>query len=332
MATERASVFRRTARGRAPARVVRSKAGPFPRRGIAAVALLTALLASLVIAGCTGRSGAATRADLAPRQGTSARGLHFVVSGHGTPLVLIHGFQTDHREWDEVAALLERDFRVIRYDLRGHGRSGRAEQPFFPHEELAALLDELRIPRAAVVGLSAGATVALDLATIAPERVSHLVLVSPGLPEIRVTASREWMRPIGEALRAGNATRASELWWEGPIMAGTRARGDTVALRYRAMILANAPIWTQNAAASQRPRPFAGERLAELRTPMLVVTGDRDETGAQAQADSIRARVPAARHHVVRGAGHMISTERPAELAGLVRAFLAARRAGGRVE
>ena len=282
-------------------------------------------LVALFVASCVGPS---THVPPPTQRGISARGLAYAVSGNGPAVVLIHGFQTDLREWDEVVPLLEREFRIIRYDLRGHGSSGRADSAFHPHEELAALLDELRLPRARLVGLSAGATVALDLATALPARVDRLVLVSPGLPEIPVTASREWMRPIGEALRAGSPQRAAELWWESPIMAGTRARGDS-AMRYRTVVLSNASVWTQNAAAAQRPRPLAGDRLGQLRAPLLVVTGERDETGARAQADSIRSRAPGTMHRELAGAGHMISTERPRELAELLRSFLAGSAAHG---
>jgi len=104
-------------------------------------------------------------------------------------------------------------------------------------------------------------------------------------------------------------------------MAGTRARGDAGA-RYRDVVMANARIWTQNPAAQQRPTPPAGTRLGTLRAPLLVVTGDQDETGARAQADSIVARAPGARQATIRGAGHMLSTERPAELARLLDGFL----------
>jgi len=260
-----------------------------------------------------------------PRVGTSKRGLYYSISGRGEPLVLIHGFQTDHREWDEVAAVLGTTRQIIRYDLRGHGRSASAVDAFYPHEDLAGLLEELGVRNADIVGLSAGSNVALELALERAELVRRLVMVSPGIPEIRVNAPREWMRPIGDAVRAGDAKRAAALWWESPMMAGTRARG-AAGERYHEVVLDNARIWTQNAAAQQRPAPSPADRLRGLRHPLLIVVGGADVTGSQQQADSILARQPNATRVIVRDAGHMVSTERPAELAGEIDRFLRASR------
>jgi 3-oxoadipate enol-lactonase len=268
-------------------------------------------------AGCR----AAVVSDAPPVTGTSLRGLHYVVSGRGDPLVLIHGFQTDHREWDEVVPHLERNRRVIRYDLRGHGKSARMADPFYAWEDLAGLLADLGIQRADLVGLSAGSNAALELALVKPELVRRLVLVSPGLPDIRVAASREWMRPIGEALRTRDAQRAADLWWESIMMAGTRARGAD-GERYRTVVRENAGVWLQNPAAQQLLSPPMSERLSSLKPSVLLVVGANDVTGSRQQLDSILRRIPSAPHVVVPDAGHMISTERPAELAAVLVRFL----------
>ncbi|HYC50103.1 MAG TPA: alpha/beta hydrolase [Gemmatimonadaceae bacterium] len=256
--------------------------------------------------------------------GVSSRGIHYVVSGRGQPLVLIHGFQTDHREWDEVTAILEQQRQVIRYDLRGHGKSARADEPFFAWQDLAGLLTDLGVRTSDIVGLSTGSNAALELALVRPDLVRRLVLVSPGLPDIRVQASREWMRPIGEALRTRDAQKASQLWWASIMMEGTRARGVD-GERYRAMVLENAPIWLQNPAAQQNLSPPMSERLSRLGVPVLLIVGERDVTGSLQQRDSILRRLPHAAHVAISRAGHMISTERPTELAAEIARFLTKR-------
>lgn len=228
--------------------------------------------------------------------------------------------------WDQVTAVLAISRRVIRYDLRGHGRSAAASAPFAAHEDLAELLQELHVRQADLVGLSARSTVAAELALERPDLVRRLVMVSPGLPGIAVDAPREWMRPIADAVRAGRPDRAAELWWESPIMEGTRARGAAGG-QYRQVVLQNARVWSQDARAQRPLTPAAGVRLAGLCTPVLVVVGAEDRTGSRQQADSIARRLPAAGRVVVRGAGHMLSIERPAELAAIVASFLGAARA-----
>jgi pimeloyl-ACP methyl ester carboxylesterase len=178
------------------------------------------------------------------------------------------------------------------------------------------LLDELNVSRATVVGLSMGATIALEFALIHPERVERLVLVSPGIPGIRVNADMEWMKPIAEAVRRGNPRRAAELWWESPILAGVPQLGAR-ADRYRAIVLENAGIWT----VPRRPPPLvppAGTRLQEIAMPVLAVAGDRDRSGSVETAQRLASSVQRGRLHIISGAGHMLSLERPDDVARLV--------------
>ena len=149
-------------------------------------------------------AGAAT---VASPDRVSAVGLQYRVDGSGPDVVLIHGFQTDLREWDDVAAGLAATHRVTRYDVRGHGRS--TIPPSLPPsiDDLLSLLDEVQIARATIVGLSMGATIALDFALTHPSRVDRLVLISPGIPGVGGQGPGEWMKPIADAVRAGNPRR-----------------------------------------------------------------------------------------------------------------------------
>jgi pimeloyl-ACP methyl ester carboxylesterase len=280
--------------------------------------MLTIVFALIVMAACGHPSPSGSVAPA--RLGMSARGLSFEESGRGEPIVLIHAFQMDRREWDEIAPVLSTHRRVIRYDVRGHGRSRGVEGPYAAHEDLAALFGELGLARADVVGLSMGSTIALEFAVAHPELVRRVVMISPGLPGIRVDAPRDWMAPIMTAVRGRDGARAAELWWESPIMAGTRARGAD-GLRYRQVVLDNGRIWTQDPTAQRPLDPPAAQGLASLGAPLLVITGSRDITGARQQADSIASRLPTVRRLTMDG-GHMLSTERPAELARAVEAFL----------
>src|SRR5262249_47300833 len=92
--------------------------------------------------------------------GKTASGLHYEMSGSGEPVVLIHAFSVDRRMWAPQIAALEKRFRVIRYDQRGHGNSGAPVEPYAPHDDLRSVLDALGVGRATLVGLSAGSTLA----------------------------------------------------------------------------------------------------------------------------------------------------------------------------
>lgn len=105
-------------------------------------------------------------------------GLYYEVQGEGAPLVLLHAFGVDSKMWDAQFDYLSQQFRVVRYDLRGFGRSSKAEQPFYPVDDLYQLMQHLGIKRASLIGSSMGSGVALNFALEHPEMVEKLVLTS----------------------------------------------------------------------------------------------------------------------------------------------------------
>jgi pimeloyl-ACP methyl ester carboxylesterase len=107
--------------------------------------------------------------------------LAFERRGRGSPLVLLHGYPLDHHLWDEVTPLLEDTFDVILPDLRGFGDSTTIDSLYSMDDlasDIAGLLDQLGIQKAAIVGHSMGGYAALAFARLYPDRVSGLGLVS----------------------------------------------------------------------------------------------------------------------------------------------------------
>jgi pimeloyl-ACP methyl ester carboxylesterase len=108
--------------------------------------------------------------------------LYYEVAGTGSPVVLVSGGGTlDRRQWDDQFDVLSTRFRVIRYDIRGIGRSARPTGEFSHHEDLRALLDFLNIKRAVVCGVSFGAVIAVDFTLDHADMVGGLVLAGAGL-------------------------------------------------------------------------------------------------------------------------------------------------------
>ena len=124
--------------------------------------------------------------------------LHVRVEGAGEPLILLHGFPFDSRIWDGVADLLADEFRVIRIDLRGAGRSD-APRGGYDTARLAAdvlgTLDELGVDRCAVVGHDLGGWIGFEVALTAPARVRALITIGAIQPWLdRGTRARS--RPV----------------------------------------------------------------------------------------------------------------------------------------
>lgn len=106
--------------------------------------------------------------------------LYYEEAGTGEPLVFIHGHSLDHRMWDEQFLEFAKNYRTIRYDLRGYGISSRQTEDFqFTHaEDLIALMDALHIQKAHIVGLSLGGFVGADMLGCFPERMLSAFLAS----------------------------------------------------------------------------------------------------------------------------------------------------------
>jgi 3-oxoadipate enol-lactonase len=254
--------------------------------------------------------------------GTAAAvpGLHVDATGSGPAVVLVHAFHMDLRQWDEQLPAL-RAHRVVRYDVRGHGKSEPPAEGYAAHEDLAAVLRDAGAPRASIVGHSMGGQIAVDFALAHPDMVDRLVLVSPGISGFNPGPPGDWFKPIIDAVRAGDATRAGELWWDSPLMAGVKARGKE-GEPYRRIVLDNARIWTLPRRADAPLGPPAVNRLKELEARTLIVIGERDEPALRDLARRIAAEMPNARVEEMKGVGHMAPLERPAEFNRLLSGFL----------
>jgi pimeloyl-ACP methyl ester carboxylesterase len=268
--------------------------------------------------------GPESQAGSATANGTT---LTYEVAGAGPALVLIHAGIADSRMWDGLFARWAASHRVLRYDLRGFGRSGRASGTFAHRDDLRALLDTLGIDRAAVLGISFGAGVALDFALAYPERVSALVLAAarPGGMQPPPDLTEVW-EAEEEALARGDLDAANEVdlraWVDGPHRTPDQVDPD-VRARMREM---NRLVLEREAAETDAdPQPLdppAVERLGEVRAPTLLVVGDLDRPGTLTGTERLAEGIPEARRVVIPGAAHMVPLEGPDRFAELVEEFL----------
>jgi pimeloyl-ACP methyl ester carboxylesterase len=124
-------------------------------------------------------STAALGAVQPARTARTTTGIAYDIQGKGPVVVLVSGSNLDRRMWTREARWLASDHTVVRYDLRAHGASDTATIPFRHVDDLIALLNEIGIQKATLIGLSAGSAIALDAALAEPSRVDRLVLVGP---------------------------------------------------------------------------------------------------------------------------------------------------------
>lgn len=244
--------------------------------------------------------------------------------GPGKPaVVFIHGFSLDARMWDAQWLALDGRFRMIRYDMRGYGRSSVPAGPYSPVEDLRALLDHAGIDRAALIGLSRGGSLALDFGLTHPERVDGLVLVDT------VLGGWPWsvhLRALDEAVwalaRRDGIEPAKRAWLAHPILAPAMARPEA-----RAQVEAMVNDWSGwqflNRDPAQHPKPPAAQRLRQLACRALVIVGEHDLPDFIAIADRIASDAPRAQQVVMPGIGHLPPIEAPDRFTQIVLEFLA---------
>lgn len=242
--------------------------------------------------------------------------LHYEVAGSGESLLLLHAGVADSRMWDPQFSPLAQRCRVVRCDLRGHGRSLLPDGPFAWHEDTHELLQALGMAPAWIVGASLGARVAVDHALAYPEEVGGLVLVSPVVGGFRPEgAVAEFGDEEDRLLDDGRLDEATELnvrmWVDGPARPPDAVDSSVRRLVGQMQLQIFSLPTPEN--VSLRPlEPPAIERLAEIDCPVLVVSGELDVPEFRALALRLAEDIPEARLLEVPGVAHMVSMEKPA--------------------
>ncbi|MFI1014887.1 alpha/beta fold hydrolase [Streptomyces sp. NPDC020965] len=217
--------------------------------------------------------------------------------GDGPPLVLLHPGVGDSRIWDPVLPLLAKRHRVIRYDVRGYGRSPAPVAPYSLLGDLVAVLDHFALRRVALVGCSMGGGAALGLALADPERVASMVLLCPGVggypwpDEPEVDAEYEALTEAGDV--PGLAAFGLREW--------AAAGADDAAV---AQLRSAAPAWLTEEEFEQSDPPVF-DRLGELDTPTVLMLGELDRATMITCNEDVAARIPGCRLIRLAGVDHL---------------------------
>ena len=248
--------------------------------------------------------------------------IYYEVAGSGDPVVLIHGGFGDRRMWDAQFGVLARDYRVLRYDHRGFGRSPAPDTTYSPVRDLIQLLDRAEMDRVHLVGNSLGGALAITFALLHPERVRSLTVVASGADGFRYPPSDiEAITEVVALMRGGKREEALAKWLANPMLAVVNTQPD-VKEKVERMVRENAGIWTMPAWPQQPLSPPARERLGRIEAPTLVVIGDRDARSVRMFGDSTARMIPGAERVVMAGTDHLPHMERPEEFNRVLLAFL----------
>jgi abhydrolase domain-containing protein 6 len=243
------------------------------------------------------------------------------------PIVLVHGFGADKEGWLLMASKLDRRHSLVIPDLPGFGAAGaipkHAASAAAQARVLAALLDALEYPRVHLVGSSMGGGISLRFAEDFPERAASMTLIGSAGPiveksELGLALDRgenplltsgpdDFQRLLHfVAERVPPMSRAARAY----LGAERYARRDAMALVWDG--------WLTPATTEGIP-----ESLESIKTPALVIHGDRDRVIHPATGEALAARLPNARLDLLEGVGHLPMMEKPKEIAALVDRFVA---------
>jgi pimeloyl-ACP methyl ester carboxylesterase len=251
--------------------------------------------------------------------------IYYHASGAGRPLILVHAGICDSRMWEDQVPVFNKGYQVIRYDMRGYGRSSMPEGDFSHSSDLEGLLSALEIEKAEFIGCSMGGRVVIELALDHPESVSAMVLAAAAVSgyDFEAEPPPQWDEMVS-AFNGGDFARAAELecqiWVDGPLRTpedldpGLRRRViemDVIALANEA-----------RQEGQEIRRPPAAPRLGEIQVPTLIIAGEQDQPDLVQVARAMHAGLAGSQLVVMEGVAHLPNMEKPDEFNRLVMDFL----------
>jgi pimeloyl-ACP methyl ester carboxylesterase len=248
----------------------------------------------------------------------------------GPPVVLIHGYTDNARDWVPLLPYLSKRFRLILVDIRGHGKSSKPECCYTRLDfayDIKLLLDALSIRRADVIGHSLGSIIAQTFAEYWPERTDHLVLVSstggrpPGStapPQFDFAAE---IRKLKDPIDPNSPFMIA--WWDSPTPVNPdfirRQRQDSAAIPLK--------IWLavlDEALPGATTYTDLQSTLPRLKAPTLLIWGSKDPIMEEPMRKTLSDALPGAQVKIFEGLGHNPFWEDPAAVARVINAFLGA--------
>jgi 3-oxoadipate enol-lactonase len=248
--------------------------------------------------------------------------LYYEVAGEGDWIVLVHDGNLHSVTWDEQFPVFSKNYKVVRYDRRGYGKSTYPEKPYSNIEDLAEVFRQLDIDKATLMGMSAGGGLVIDFTLQHPDKVTGLVLVGAVVSGFGYS---DHMRTRGGNLDpevlSDSAKLADYMCHRDPY---TFYEGNKEAKERGYAYLMNS---LQNYRMDKfnylkGPLRPALPNLKEIKVPALIIVGEYDIPDCHAHAGAIEAGIPGSQRVVLNKAGHIVPLEQPAVFNETVLTFL----------
>jgi len=274
--------------------------------------------------------------DMSPTSPTTR--LYYEEAGQGEPVILLHGHSVDCRMWDDVFFKLAKRYRVIRYDLRGYGKSGMPEVGFgYLHaDDLNNLMEALKIRKAHLAGVSLGGMVLTDFVALYPNRVLSATISSGAITNIpdRSSAPKVAVQLYNDTVFALQRQKVQDNLRKGVINLKTdwkRSMKQISGKRYHSIkkklfrMIDDWPAWQWT---HPEVDPFIGDQADSLLTkqkvhpPILLIIGQHDFDSSKKSMQRMASLCPGARIEQMSNAGHFTVMEYPDDFEKRLEAFI----------
>lgn len=239
--------------------------------------------------------------------------------GSGLPVVLIHAGYLDSRMWDNQVKAFSKKYRVIRYDVRGFGRSSRSKAKYSDAADLLALLDHLKIRKAVLVGVSNGGRISFDFAVEHPDRVAAMIPVDFGIKGYRSSGPEEnklWKKVSEQEPEYLRLRKEGKFREAAAIDVDLWTSALSGKAREQILDIAQENVHTDDDDPDSfqiSPEPPAFQRLGVLKMPILMIMGHRDVPGMIALNRRVHSLIPESELVIIEGADHIPSLSKPEE-------------------
>ena len=247
------------------------------------------------------------------------------LEGEGPNMVLVHGVSDQLEGWDHVVPYLEKNFRILRFDLRGHGSSDKPDGPYSLEDfagDLAELTVGLGFERFHLAGFSLGGLVAQRFTLDYPDRVDHLILLSTvaGRNEVERTRVTERLEAVEKGDFNTHFESSIRRWYtddfiaRNPHLLASAGRGsslDQASIRAAYRVLCTSDLI---------------DELPCVKSPTLIITGEHDIGSNPRMAGNMHNAIAGSSMEILPGMKHSILIEVPGTVSKLVQDFIAGQR------
>lgn len=259
--------------------------------------------------------------------------IYYERCGSGTPMIFIHGAFVDSRHWDPQWVYFQKEFQVVRFDMRGHAKTGSSELKTYKMktfiDDLSGLMDALDIPSAIICGLSWGGSIAQGFAAYHPERTKGIIIAS-SMVSMSLTLSEKFqqyilfphwmMRLVIKTMQVPTFVKFS-LWLAEVFFGKDWLSSDDAISEYlkQSMCQVESEEYLKLWDAMYGFRKFDLEKIT---CPTLVLNGEKEPGKMFRHTHEILKLISTAQKEVIMNASHAMNLENPAEFNRVVEKFI----------